>query len=64
MQVDIERLDPCGRTALHVAVSLGRTECVKILLDHHANANTVNKKGWNGKMISENLPGNLPESGF
>lgn len=47
-QVDIERLDPCGRTALHVAVSLGRTECVKLLLDHHANANATNKQGWNG----------------
>ena len=32
-------------------MSLGHTECVKILLDHHANANTVNKKGWNGERI-------------
>ncbi|CAB3989535.1 ankyrin repeat domain-containing 13D-like [Paramuricea clavata] len=46
-KVDIENLDPCGRTALHIAVSLSRTECVKILLDHHANANAVNKQGWN-----------------
>ncbi|XP_028400351.1 ankyrin repeat domain-containing protein 13B-like [Dendronephthya gigantea] len=46
-KVDVERLDPCGRTALHVAVTLGRTECVKILLDHGVDANAVNKQGWN-----------------
>ncbi|XP_046839902.1 ankyrin repeat domain-containing protein 13A-like [Xenia sp. Carnegie-2017] len=45
--VDIESLDPCGRTALHFAVTLGRTNCVKTLLDYKANANAVNKQGWN-----------------
>lgn len=47
--MDIESLDPCGRTALHFAVTLGRTNCVETLLDYKANANAVNKQGWNGR---------------
>uniref|UniRef100_T1IXD5 Ankyrin repeat domain-containing protein n=1 Tax=Strigamia maritima TaxID=126957 RepID=T1IXD5_STRMM len=43
---DLERVDPHGRTALMLAVTLGHVETTKILLQHNANVNTENKSGW------------------
>ena len=49
MQHDKELLDPRGRTALHLAVSLGYLDCVKCLLRGGCDANAINRDGWNGK---------------
>ncbi|XP_033329830.1 ankyrin repeat domain-containing protein 13D isoform X1 [Megalopta genalis] len=43
---DIEKPDNRGRTALMLAVTLGHTECVGVLLHHEANVNTENREGW------------------
>ncbi|XP_069767767.1 ankyrin repeat domain-containing protein 13B [Narcine bancroftii] len=47
-QVDIEQLDPRGRTPLHLAVTLGFLECSKVLLKHGADVGTENHNGWTG----------------
>ena len=41
--VDKELLDPRGRTPLHLAVTLARFDCCKILLKHGANSNAENR---------------------
>lgn len=43
---DKEKHDPRGRTPLHLAVTLGNLESVKVLLKHGANANADNKGYW------------------
>ncbi|WAR03571.1 AN13D-like protein [Mya arenaria] len=43
---DIEKLDPRGRTPLHLAVSLGNIESARVLLRHGADANIENKGYW------------------
>ncbi|KAF6025635.1 ANKRD13D [Bugula neritina] len=43
---DIEKIDPRGRSPLHLAISLGHMECVKVLLSHKADANKENAKYW------------------
>ncbi|XP_074643517.1 ankyrin repeat domain-containing protein 13D-like [Tubulanus polymorphus] len=45
-QYDIEQLDPRGRTALHLAVTLGHLESTKVLLKHGADANKENRNNW------------------
>ncbi|KAH9525446.1 Ankyrin repeat domain-containing protein 13B [Bulinus truncatus] len=45
-ELDIEMLDPRGRTPLHLAVALGHLESVRVLLRHGANANAENKGYW------------------
>ncbi|KAK0068919.1 ankyrin repeat domain-containing protein 13D [Biomphalaria pfeifferi] len=45
-ELDIEMLDPRGRTPLHLAVSLGNLESARVLLRHGANANAENKGYW------------------
>ena len=47
-QNDLEKMDPRGRTPLHLAVTLGHIESTKVLLRHGANANAENKKYWTG----------------
>ena len=47
--IDIERVDPRGRTPLHLAVTLGHLESVRLLLRHNAQVNIENKGGWTGK---------------
>ena len=42
---DLELRDPHGRTALMLAVMLGRTDCAKILVDAGADVNTETE-GW------------------
>lgn len=38
--------DKHGNTPLHLAVMLGRKECVKLLLDHNATVKIKNNEGW------------------
>ncbi|XP_041054265.1 ankyrin repeat domain-containing protein 13B isoform X2 [Carcharodon carcharias] len=47
-QVDIEQLDPRGRTSLHLAVTLGYLECTRVLLKHGADVSKENRNGWTG----------------
>jgi len=41
-----EKEDPHKRTALHLAVTLERLDCVNVLLRHSCDANATNKEGW------------------
>ena len=52
-QSDIERIDPRGRTPLHLSVTLGHLESARVLLRHGANANAENKGYWSGKIDSK-----------
>eukprot|EP00058_Branchiostoma_floridae_P002096 XP_002587584.1 hypothetical protein BRAFLDRAFT_230511 [Branchiostoma floridae] len=45
-QHDLERMDPRGRTALHLAVTLGHLESTRALLSHGALISTENACGW------------------
>ncbi|XP_074869905.1 ankyrin repeat domain-containing protein 13B [Carettochelys insculpta] len=45
-QVDIEQLDPRGRTPLHLATTLGHLECARVLLKHGADVGKENRSGW------------------
>uniref|UniRef100_A0A665UQD2 Ankyrin repeat domain-containing protein n=1 Tax=Echeneis naucrates TaxID=173247 RepID=A0A665UQD2_ECHNA len=45
-QIDIEAVDPRGRTPLHLAVSLGHLESVRVLLRHGAEVTKENAKNW------------------
>ncbi|KAK7934105.1 hypothetical protein WMY93_005001 [Mugilogobius chulae] len=45
-EVDFEALDPRGRTPLHLAVSLGHLESVRVLLRHGAQVTKENAKNW------------------
>ncbi|XP_076007153.1 ankyrin repeat domain-containing protein 13A [Genypterus blacodes] len=45
-QTDIEGLDPRGRTPLHLAVSLGHLESVRVLLRHGAQVTKENDNNW------------------
>ncbi|EDO35877.1 predicted protein, partial [Nematostella vectensis] len=42
-----EKKDPRGRTALHLAVTLGYVDCVKALVHGGCDANAINQEGWN-----------------
>ncbi|XP_006818094.1 LOW QUALITY PROTEIN: ankyrin repeat domain-containing protein 13D-like [Saccoglossus kowalevskii] len=44
--LDVELVDPRGRTALHLAVALGHLESTRVLLRHKAIVNVENKQGW------------------
>ncbi|XP_043924433.1 ankyrin repeat domain-containing protein 13A [Protopterus annectens] len=43
---NIEAVDCRGRTPLHLAVSLGHIESVRVLLRHGADITKENKRGW------------------
>ncbi|XP_061624236.1 ankyrin repeat domain-containing protein 13A [Phyllopteryx taeniolatus] len=45
-QNDIETVDPRGRTPLHLAVSLGHMESVRVLLRHGAQVTKENANHW------------------
>ncbi len=44
----MEGLDPRGRTPLHLAVALGRLDCVAMLLKHGADTLATNRHHWSG----------------
>ena len=48
-ETNLELVDPRGRTPLHLAVTLGHLESVRLLLRHNAQVNVENKGGWTGK---------------
>lgn len=48
-QNDIEAVDPRGRTPLHLAVSLGHLESVRVLLRLGAAVTKENGHSWTGK---------------
>ena len=43
---DLGKVDPHGNSALHLAVMLGRTDCVHLLCAHGAPVKIKNKQGW------------------
>uniref|UniRef100_A0A8C5GLX3 Ankyrin repeat domain-containing protein n=1 Tax=Gouania willdenowi TaxID=441366 RepID=A0A8C5GLX3_GOUWI len=43
---NIESLDPRGRTPIHLAVTLGHLDCVRVLLQHGADVSKENRNGW------------------
>ncbi|KAK2169141.1 hypothetical protein LSH36_12g20034 [Paralvinella palmiformis] len=45
-EYDIEKIDPRGRTPVHLAVTLGHLNCAKVLFQHGANANVENSRYW------------------
>ncbi|KAF7700098.1 ankyrin repeat domain-containing protein 13B isoform X1 [Silurus meridionalis] len=45
-QVDLEVLDPRGRTPLHLAVTLNHLECARVLLHYGADISKENSNGW------------------
>ncbi|XP_026082295.1 ankyrin repeat domain-containing protein 13B-like [Carassius auratus] len=45
-QVDLEVLDPRGRTPLHLAVTLAHLECASLLVQHGADVSRENRNGW------------------
>uniref|UniRef100_H3DEM4 Ankyrin repeat domain 13A n=1 Tax=Tetraodon nigroviridis TaxID=99883 RepID=H3DEM4_TETNG len=45
-QNDTEAVDPRGRTPLHLAVSLGHLESVRVLLRHNASVTKENASNW------------------
>lgn len=45
-QTNIEAVDPRGRTPLHLAVSLGHLESVRVLLRHGAQVTKENANNW------------------
>lgn len=47
-QNDVEAVDPRGRTPLHLAVSLGHLESVRVLLRHSAEVTKENANNWTG----------------
>lgn len=62
-QNEIEAVDPRGRTPLHLAVSLGHLESVRVLLRHGAEVtreNSMNWTGWSPEPMLRMLP-SLPE---
>ncbi|XP_026546969.1 ankyrin repeat domain-containing protein 13B, partial [Notechis scutatus] len=44
--VDVEEVDPRGRTPLHLATTLGHLECARVLLRHGADVAKENRSGW------------------
>lgn len=50
-QNDIEAVDPRGRTPLHLAVSLGHLESVRVLLRLGAAVTKENANSWTGKFF-------------
>ena len=43
---DLSKADPHGNSALHLAVMLGKRECVHLLCAHGAPLKIKNKQGW------------------
>ncbi|KAM8976437.1 ankyrin repeat domain-containing protein 13B isoform 2-T2 [Pelodytes ibericus] len=45
-QINLEQVDPRGRTPLHLATTLGHLECARVLLKHGADVSKENRSGW------------------
>ncbi|CAM4554072.1 unnamed protein product [Leuciscus chuanchicus] len=45
-EVDLEVLDPRGRTPLHLAVTLGHLDCARLLVQHGADVSKENRNCW------------------
>ncbi|KAF3695814.1 Ankyrin repeat domain-containing protein 13A [Channa argus] len=56
---DIEAVDPRGRTPLHLAVSLGHLESVRVLLRHGAKVTTENGMNWTVPLLSRVCPSDV-----
>uniref|UniRef100_A0A672R5Q9 Uncharacterized protein n=1 Tax=Sinocyclocheilus grahami TaxID=75366 RepID=A0A672R5Q9_SINGR len=54
-QVDLEVLDPRGRTPLHLAVTLGHLECARLLVQRGADVSKENRNGWTGNTAKKPL---------
>ncbi|KAK3736291.1 hypothetical protein QZH41_020756 [Actinostola sp. cb2023] len=54
-----EKKDVRGRTALHLAVTLGYPDCTKVLLQSGCDANAINQGGWN--VLQEAISTGNPE---
>lgn len=46
---DVDQQDSRGRSLLHLAVSLGYAESVRVLLRHKADVTKENAQGWTGE---------------
>ena len=57
VQNDVETVDPRGRTPLHLAVSLGHLESVRVLLRHGAQVTTENAHHWTGTLGDRSVTG-------
>ncbi|XP_058601506.1 ankyrin repeat domain-containing protein 13B isoform X2 [Onychostoma macrolepis] len=58
-QVDLEVLDPRGRTPLHLAVTLGHLECARLLVQYGADVSKENRNGWT--VLQEAISSRNPE---
>jgi len=52
-QADLNSSDSCGRTALHVACSLGAEKCVKLLLESDASIQKLDTNGLSPIMCAQ-----------
>lgn len=52
LQMDLECLDPRGRTPLHLAVTLGHLDCARLLLQQGADVSKENHNGWTGECVT------------
>ena len=55
-EVDVNKVDQEGWTALHYAVLTGKFECVKVLVNNGADENIVNKRGDSALDMSKRYP--------
>lgn len=55
-QMDLECLDPRGRTPLHLAVTLGHLDCARLLLQQGADVSKKNHNGWTGECVTLHTP--------
>lgn len=50
--MNLESLDPRGRSPLHLAVTLGHLDCARILLQQGADVSKQNHSGWTGECVT------------
>lgn len=50
-KINVELLDPRGRSPLMLAVTLGYKKCAKILMNNNALVNVTDSSGFNGNSI-------------
>lgn len=62
--MDIEQLDPRGRTPLHLATTLGHLDCARVLLQHGADVGKENRSGWTGGQAALGRRGEADSQGL